>query len=112
MESIEPPEFNEDALRIPKRQERALDKRKGSGIDGGYDLTSHDKSPRTSKSSSPSEEPDSRILRGYYRLKEFSNPDPLYTEPKAHAKEEETPEDEQRKSKLPRDIATDTLVLG
>ena len=28
-------------------------------------MTSHDKGLRTSKSSSPSEEPDNRILRGY-----------------------------------------------
>ena len=45
-------------------------------------------------------------------VKEFSNPNPLHTEPKAHAEEEETPEDEQRESKLPRDIAKDNLVIG
>ena len=39
-------------------------------------------------------------------VKELSNPGPLYTKPKAHVEEEETPKDEQRKSKLPRDIAT------
>ena len=32
--------------------------------------------------------------------------------PKAHAEEEETPEDEQRESQLPRDIAEDNPVLG
>ena len=31
--------------------------------------------------------------------KEFDNPDPLYTKPKAHAEEEEMTEDEQRKHK-------------
>ena len=75
-------------------------------------MTSHDVGPRTSKSSSSSKESDSRILRGYCGVKELSNPDPLYYEPKAHAKEEETPEDEQRKSKLLRDIAEDNPVLG
>ena len=75
-------------------------------------MTSHDKSPRTSKSSSPSEEPDNRILRGYYGVKELSNPGLLHTKPKTHAKEEETPEDEQRESKFPRDIAEDNPVLG
>ena len=45
-------------------------------------------------------------------VKELSNPGPLYTEPKAHAEEEETPENKQRKSKLPRDIAKDNPVLG
>ena len=75
-------------------------------------MTSHDEGPRTSKSSSPSEEPDNRILRGYYGVKELSNLGPLYTKPKAYAEEEEMPEDEQRKSKLPRDIAEDNPVLG
>ena len=45
-------------------------------------------------------------------VKELNNPGPLHTEPKAHAEEEETPEDEQRESKLPGDIAEDNPVLG
>ena len=45
-------------------------------------------------------------------VKELSSPGPLHTGPKAHAEEEEMPEDEQRESKLPRDIAEDNLVLG
>ena len=56
-------------------------------------MTSHDEGPRTSKSSFPFEEPDSRILRGYCGVKELSNPDLLYSEPKAYVEEEETPED-------------------
>ena len=75
-------------------------------------MTSHDEGPRTSKSSSLSEELDSRILRGYCGVKELSNPSPLYSEPMGHGEEEETPEDEQRKSKLPKDIAKDNPVLG
>ena len=110
--STELPEFNEGAFRISKHQEHALDKQKGSGTDGGQDLASHDKGPRTPKSSSPSEEPDSRILRGYCGVKEFDNPDPLYTKPKAHAEEEEMAEDELRKPKWPRNIAEDNPVLG
>ena len=47
-----------------------------------------------------------------YGIKELSNLGPLYTKPKAYAEEEEMPEDEQRKSKLPRDIAEDNLVLS
>ena len=47
-----------------------------------------------------------------YGVKEFGNPGPLYTKPKTHAEEEEMPEDEQRKPKLPRNIAEDNLVLG
>ena len=64
------------------------------------------------KLSSPSKELDSRILRGYCGVKELSNPNPLYIESKAHAEEEETPDDEQRKSKLPRDVAEDNPALG
>ena len=75
-------------------------------------MTSHDESPRISKPSSSSEELGSRILRGYCGVKELSSPGPFHTEPKDHAEEEETPEDEQRESKLPRDIAEDNPVLG
>ena len=75
-------------------------------------MTSHDEGPRTSKPSSLPEESDSRILRGYCRVKELSSPSPLHTGPKAHADEEETSEDEQRESKLPRDIAEDNPVLS
>ena len=45
-------------------------------------------------------------------VKELSNLDPLGTEPKAYAEEEETPDNEQRESKLPRDIAENNLVLS
>ena len=57
-------------------------------------MTSHDKGPKTSKSSFLSEEPNSRILRGYCGVKEFGHPGPLYTKSKAHAEEEEMPKDE------------------
>ena len=62
-------------------------------------MTIPDKGPRTPKPLSPSEEPNSKILRGYYGAKEFDNPGPLYTKPKALAEEEEMAEDEQRKPK-------------
>ena len=75
-------------------------------------MTSHDKSLRTSKSSSPTEEPDNRILKGYCGVKELSSLGLLHTEPKAHAEVEETLEDEQRESKLPRDIVEENPVLG
>ena len=75
-------------------------------------MTSHDEGPRTSKPSSSPEEPNNRILRDYCGVKELSSPNPLHTEPKAHAEEEEMTEDEQRGSKLPRDITEDNLVLG
>ena len=48
--------INDGAAYVPKRQKRALGKRKGPSTRGGPDLTSHDESPRTSKPSSPSGE--------------------------------------------------------
>ena len=75
-------------------------------------MTSHDESPKTSKPSSPFEKPDSRILRGYCGVKELSSLGSLHTGPKAHVEEEETLKDEQRESKLPRDIVKDNPVLG
>ena len=50
-------------------------------------------------------------IDSHCEIKELNNLSPLYPEPKAHAEEEETPEDEQRKSKLPKDIAKDNPVL-
>ena len=75
-------------------------------------MTSHDEGPRTSKPSSPSEKPDSRILRGYCGAKGFGNLGPFHIKPKAHAKEEEMSEDKQRSSKLPGDVIEDNPVLG
>ena len=98
-------------LNIPRYQERVSGKQRGSGIDGGQDLTSHGRGPMSSKPSFPSEEPGSRILRGYYGAKELSNLGPLYTRPKAHAKEGKMPEDARRKPKRSRDDAKDDLVL-
>ena len=46
-------------------------------------------------------------LNVYNEVKELSSPGPLHTGPKAHAEEEETPEDKQRESQLSRDIAKD-----
>ena len=75
-------------------------------------MTSHDEGPRTSKPSSPSEEPDSRILRSYCRAKGFGNPGLFHIKPKAHAEEKEMSEDEQRRYELPGDVAEDNFVLG
>ena len=47
-----------------------------------------------------------------YGDKEFGHPSPLYTKSKAHAEEEEMPDDERRKPKLPSSIAEDNPVLG
>ena len=74
-------------------------------------MTSHDKGSRTTKPSSPSEEPDNRILRGYCWAKGFGNPSPFHIKPTTHAEEEEMSEDEQRRSKLPGDVAKDNPVL-
>ena len=79
---------------------------------GEQDSTGHDIGPRTSKSSSSSEEPGSRILRGYCGAKGSRDSGPFHIKPKAHAEEEEMPEDEQRESRLPRYTAEDDPVLG
>ena len=75
-------------------------------------MTNHDESSRTSKPSSPFEEPNNRILKGYYGVKELSSPGPLHTETKAYVEEEEKPKGEQKESKLLRDIAEDNPVLS
>ena len=75
-------------------------------------MTSHDESPRTSKPSSPSEEPDNRVLRGYCRAKDSGNPGLFHITPKAHVEEKEMSEDEQRRSELLGDVAEDNFVLG
>ena len=58
------------------------------------DSTVHDIGLRTSKSSSLSEKSGSMILRGYYGAKGSKDSGPFHIKPKAHAKEEEVPEDE------------------
>ena len=75
-------------------------------------MTSHDENPRTSKPSSASGEPDSRVLRGYCGAKDSGNPGLFHIEPKAHAEEKEMSEDEQRRSELSGDVAEDNFVLG
>ena len=57
------------------------------------DSTDHDVGPRTSKSSSPSEDPDSRIFRGYCGAKGYRDSRPFDIKPKARAEEEKVPED-------------------
>ena len=89
-----------------------MGRQRGFGIHGRQDSTGRDIGPRTSKSSSLLEKPDSRILRGYCGAEEFGNPNPFHIKPKAHAKKEETSEDERRRSKLPEDVVEDNPVLG
>ena len=79
---------------------------------GEQDSTSYDIGPRTSKSSSLSEEPGSRILRNYCGAKGSRDPGPFHIKPKAHAEEEEMSEDEQREPRLPGYIAKDDPVFG
>ena len=85
---------------------------KALSLMGEQGSTGRDIGLRTTKSSSPPEEPGSRILRGYCGAKEFGNPDPFHIKPKANAEEEEMSEDERRRSKLPGDIAEDNPVLS
>ena len=78
---------------------------------GEQDSTGHDIGSRTSKSSSPSEEPGSMILRGYCGAKGFWDFGPFHIKPKAYAEEEEMPEDKQRESRLPGYTAEDDPVI-
>ena len=79
---------------------------------GEQDSTGHDIGPRTSKSSSPSEEPSIKILRSYCGAKGSRDSGPFHIKPKAHVEEEEMPKDEQRESRLPRYTAEDDPVLN
>ena len=79
---------------------------------GEQNSTGHDIGPRTSKSSSPSEESSSRILRGYCGAKGSGDSDPFHIKPKTHVEEEEMPEEEQREPRLPGYTAEDDPVLG
>ena len=79
---------------------------------GGRDPTDHDIGPRSSKSSSLPEVPNSRILRSYCEAKGIGNPDQLHIKPMAHAEKEEMSEDEHRKSRLLGYTVEDNLVLG
>ena len=51
-------------------------------------------------------------IYAYCGAKEFNDPGPLYTRPKASAEEGKMPEDIQRKRKWPRDVAKDDPVFG
>ena len=61
---------------------------------GKQGSTDYDVGLRTSKSSSPFEDLDSRILRGYCGAKGSGDSDSFDIKPKAHAEEEEVLEDE------------------
>ena len=98
--------IHRNARSVPWAGEEAL------AFIGEQDSTSHDIGPRTSKSFSPSKEPDNRILRGYCGAKGFGDPVPFHIKPMAHAEEEEMSEDEQRKSRLLGYTAEDDPVLG
>ena len=91
---------------MPWASEKAL------ALTGEQDLTGHDIGPGTSKSSSPPEELDNKILRDYCRAKGIGDPSPLHIKPMAHAEEEEVSEDEHRKSRLPGYTAEDNPVFS
>ena len=60
---------------------------------GKQDSTGHDVGSRTSKSSSPSEEIGSMILRDYCGAERFGKPGLFHFKPKAHVEEDEVPKD-------------------
>ena len=61
---------------------------------GKQDSIGHDVGLRMSKSSSPSKDLDSRILKGYCGAKRSRDSSPFNIKPKAHVEQEEVPEDE------------------
>ena len=73
------------------------------------DPTGHDIGPRASKSSSPAEEPDNRILSG---AKGFGDPGPFHIGPMVHVEKEVMSKDEQRESRLLGYTAEDDPVLS
>ena len=79
---------------------------------GEQDSIGQDIGLRASKSSSPPEEPDNRILRGYCGAKGSGDPDPSHIKPKAYVEEEEMPKDKQKESRLLGYTAEDNSVLG
>ena len=85
---------------------------KALALIGEQNSTGHDIGPKTSKSSSPPEVPNRRILKGCCGAKGFGDPGPFHIKLMAHSEEEEMSEDEQRKSRLPRHTVEDNLVLG
>ena len=58
---------------------------------GKQDLICHDVGPRMSKSSSPSEDPDSRILRGYCGAKGSGTPAHLISSPRPTLRRKKCP---------------------
>ena len=97
--------IHRNARSVPWANEKAL------ALLGEQGSTGHDIGPRTSKSSSPPEEPNSKILRGYCGAKGIGDPGPPHIKPMAHAKEKEVSEDEHRKSRLPGHTAEDNPIL-
>ena len=79
---------------------------------GEQNSTGHDIGPRISKSSSPSEELGSRILRGYWGAKGSGDSGPFHIKPKTHAEEEEMPKNEQMEPRLLGYTIEDDPVLG
>ena len=80
-------------------------------INEGQSLASRDIGPTLPKPSSPSEGPDSRILRGYCGARELVTPTHFALGPRPEPRRD-IAEDIQWKSKWPRDIAEDDFVLG
>ena len=79
---------------------------------GEQDSTGHDIGLRTSKSSSPFEEPGSMILKGYCGAKGSRDSGLFHIKPKVHAEEEKVPDDERRESRLPGYTTEDDPVFG
>ena len=75
-------------------------------------MTNNDKGPRTSKSFSSSEEPNSRILRGYYGVKKFGHPAHFILSLRPTPRKKKCPMMNKESPKLPSSIVEDNPVLG
>ena len=79
---------------------------------GEQDSTGQDIGPKASKSSSPPEEPNNRILRGYYGAKGSGDLGPSHIKPKAYVEEEEMSEDEHKESRKGYHLRIKYLLLS
>ena len=75
-------------------------------------MTNNDKGPRTSKFFSSSEEPNSKILRGYCGVKKFGHPAHFILSLRPTPRKKKCPMMNKESPKLPRNIVEDNLVLG
>ena len=75
-------------------------------------MTNNDKGPRTSKSFSSSDEPNSKILRGYCGVKKFGHPAHFILSLRPTPRKKKFPMMNKESPKLPSNIAQPRLWRG